>query len=438
MSGIFGIYSKKNCMRDLVWGTSYLQHRGQKYCGWAISKDAKIAYNHHKGKLREKFDLDELDQVDGNFGIGVVSSGDRQPVSELSKHGEFMLAYDGNVFNAGDLKEELLNEGHSFTGHYDPTYIPDNVLLGKVLALKGPVDGIEQLSRCVKGDYSLVMLNKGGIIAARGWGRKPLILGRNDDSWVVSSESCAFPNLGIEIVRDVNPGEIVMIRSDGFETLKQLDISPVKYGTFEWIYTANSASIIDGISVEMFRNEIGAMLARRYPVDADLISEIPNSGIGYAIGFAKASGIPHMRIFVKYDYADRSFTQGTKRERDEEAKRKLLPLTSLIRGKRIVITDDSIVRGTQIKESHVPILKESGAAEVHARIGCPLLRDKCNYGKTTKKKEEIFYVKMGMSMDDDVSRYFGLDSVGFATVDDLARAIGKPLENLCLSCWGIS
>ncbi len=437
MSGILGIYSKQNCIRDLAWGTSYLQHRGQKYCGWAVVKDGKITYDHHKGKLKEKVDTEEVMKVEGNFGIGVVSSGDRQPVSELSRHGEFLLAYDGNVMDAKKLKEELLEEGHSFTGHYDPTYIPDNVLIGKILALRGPVDGIEQLSQRIKGDYSLVLLTKSGIIAARGWGRKPLILGKSEDSYMVSSESCSFLNLGVEIVRDVKPGEIVMIKADGFETLKQLDLSPVKYGTFEWIYTANAASIIDGVPVEKFRNDIGAILAERYPVDADLVSEIPNSGIGYAIGYARASGISHERIFVKYDYADRSFTQGTKEAREKEARRKLLPLTALIKDKKIVITDDSIVRGTQIKESHVPILKESGAKEVHARIGCPLLRDKCGYGKTTKKKEEIFYVKMGMSKDEDVNRYLGLDSVGFAKPEDLATASGKNLDELCLSCWGI-
>jgi amidophosphoribosyltransferase len=437
MSGIFGLYSKKNCVNDLIWSTSYLQHRGQKYCGWAVCSQEKMAYGSHLGKLREKVNFEKANQIDGNFGIGVVSSGDRQPVSELSKFGEFFLAYDGNVMGAKDLKEELLTEGHSFSGYYDPSYIPDNVLIGKILALEGPVDGIEQLSKRITGDYSLILLTKKGIIASRGWGRKPLILGKNDDSYAVSSESCAFPNVGLEIERDVRPGEIILIDDKGFTTLKQLDIGPIKYGTFEWIYTANSSSIIDGVSVEEFRNQVGAKLAERYPVDADVVSEIPNSGIGYAIGYANQSGIPHGRIFVKYDYADRSFTQGTATEREMEAKRKLIPLTSIIKGKKVVIADDSIVRGTQTRESHVPRLKEAGAVEVHARIGCPLLKDKCDYGKTTKKKDEILSVKMGMSNDDDIKKYLGLDSIGFALPEDLAEACGKPLDQLCLSCWGL-
>jgi amidophosphoribosyltransferase len=437
MSGIFGVYSEKDCINDLIWGTSYLQHRGQKYCGWAVINDGKMVYDHHKGKLREKIEFDKVKTVPGNLGIGVVSSGDRQPVSELSKFGEFILAYDGNVMSAGELKEDLLREGHSFTGHFDPGYIPDNVLIGKILALNGPVDGIEQLTKRINGDYSLVILTKGGIIAARGWGRKPLILGIAQGKYVVSSESCAFLNLGIEIERDVRPGEIVMINKNGFCTLKQLEIKNIKYGTFEWVYTANAASIIDGVPVEEFRSNIGAILARRYPVDADLVSEIPNSGIGYALGYAKESGIPHVRIFIKYDYADRSFTQGTKEEREEEARKKLLPLASLIKGKRIIITDDSIVRGTQTRESHVPKLKEAGALGVHARIGCPLLRDKCGYGKTTKKKEEILSVSMGISREEDVKNFLGLDSIGFALPEDLAKASGKSLEELCLSCWGI-
>ena len=437
MSGIFGIYSKQNCIEDLVWGTSYLQHRGQKYCGWAVSADGKMVYESHAGKLREKINFEEAKEINGNIGIGAVSSGDRQPVSELSKFGEFFLAYDGNVMSAKSLKEELLKEGHTFSGYYDPSYIPDNVLIGKILALNGPVNGIEQLSMRINGDYSLIMLVKNGLIAARGWGRKPLILGKKEDSYVVSSESCAFPNLGFEIERDVRPGEIVLIDENGFNTLKQLNIEPIKYGTFEWVYTANASSIIDGILVELFRNEIGAKLAERYPVDADVVSEIPNSGIGYAIGYSNKSGIPHGRIFVKYDYADRSFTLATDAEREMEAKRKLIPLIPIIKGKRLVITDDSIVRGTQTRESLLPRLKEAGAVEVHARIGCPLLKDKCGYGKTTRKKEEILSVKLGMASEDDVRKFLGLDSIGFALPEDLAEASGRPLEQLCLSCWGL-
>ncbi|MFC1557211.1 amidophosphoribosyltransferase [candidate division KSB1 bacterium] len=437
MSGIFGIYSSRNCVEDLIWGTSYLQHRGQKFCGWAASSNGKMMYTSHSGKLREKINFREAKDVDANTGIGVVSSGDRQPVSELSRFGEFFLVYDGNIIGAKELKEELLGEGHSFSGYYDPSYIPDTVLIGKILALKGPVDGIEQLSKRISGDYSILLLTKEGLIASRGWGRKPLILGKSEESFVVSSESCAFPNLGIEIERDVNPGEIILIDTKGFSTLKQLSIEPVKYGTFEWVYTANASSVIDGVSVEIFRNKIGAKLAERYPVDADVVSEIPNSGIGYAIGYSNRSGIPHGRIFVKYDYADRSFTQATEEERETEAKRKLIPLNPIIKQKRVIITDDSIVRGTQTKESHVPRLKEAGALEVHARIGCPLLKDKCNYGKTTKKKGEILSVKMGMTNDDDVKVFLGLDSIGFALPEDLAEASGKPLNQLCLSCWGL-
>jgi len=437
MSGIFGIYSEEKCIEDLIWGTSYLQHRGQKFCGYAVSSNGKLSYKTHAGKLREKIDFREAKELQGTVGVGVVSSGDRQPVGELSRFGEFFIVYDGNVMAAKELKEELLKEGHSFTGYYDPSYVPDNVLMGKILALRGPFDGIEQLTQRITGDYSLIILTKDGLLASRGWGRKPLILGRGENKFAVASESCAFPNLNIEIERDVKPGESVLIDKKGFTTIKQLDIEPVKYGTFEWVYTANASSIIDGVSVEKFRNAIGAKLAERYPVDADIVSEIPNSGIGYAIGYANRSGIPHGRIFIKYDYADRSFTQGTDEEREMEAKRKLIPLIPLIEEKRVIITDDSIVRGTQTRESHVPRLKEAGAKKVHARIGCPLLRDKCNYGKTTKKKDEILSVKLGMANEEDVRKFLGLDSIGFALPEDLSEALGKPLNQLCLACWGL-
>ncbi len=437
MSGIFGIYSDRSCIEDLIWGTSYLQHRGQKYCGWAVLSDGKMNYQSHAGKLREKFNFRDAERFSGNVGIGVVSSGDRQPVSELSKFGEFFLAVDGNVMTAKELKEDLLLQGHSFSGYYDPSYIPDNVLIGKILATHELLDGIKKLNEMINGDYSFVILTNEGIVATRGWGRKPLILGKSEGRYVVASESCSFPNLGIEIERDVNPGETILIDKSGFSTLQQLQIEHIQYGTFEWVYTANASSIIDGISVELFRNRVGAKLAERYPVEADVVSEIPNSGIGYAIGYANQSQIPHGRIFVKYDYADRSFTQGTKREQEMEAKRKLIPLSSIIRDKRVIITDDSIVRGTQTQQSHVPRLKERGAKEVHARIGCPLLMDKCGYGKATKKKEEILAVKMGFTSDDQVARHLGLNSIGFTKPEDLAEASEKPIETLCLSCWGL-
>jgi len=434
MAGIFGIYSKKNkdCVNELFLGTFYLQHRAQQYCGMAVYRSGRFYDSTHKGKIRDIFESGNMKNLTGSFGIATVNTS-RQPVSIYSKNTGFLMAFDGNLANLASLKKTLLTNGNTFAGYTNPKYVPDEEIITKIIASEGNIpDGIEKLTKLMKGDYAILILAKNGIYAARGWGRKPFILGVNDDYYAVSSESCSFLNLNIDIVRDVKPGEIVLINNKGITGVKQLKLAPVKYGTFEWIYTASPASIIDGVSVEQARNNMGMLLAKRYPIKADIVGEVPNSGMGHAIGYAIGSKLPHKRVFIRYDYADRSYTQKNKKERRKEADLKLLPISANVKGKKVIIADDSIVRGTQFKENLVKKLKKAGAKEIHAIIACPPLMDKCNYGKTTKKMKDCIARTMPINK---IHKYLGLDSVNYAKREDLSNAIGKPLSELCLECW---
>ncbi|MBU0466780.1 MAG: amidophosphoribosyltransferase [Nanoarchaeota archaeon] len=432
MAGIFGVSSNEDCVKDLFLGTFYLQHRAQDYCGLACS-DGKTfsAYDTHRGLMRQQFPKKVLKDLKGNFGIGCVT-GDRQPVSVLGKAGAFIVAYDGNIINHDELRDALLMKGIGFTGFIGEGEVHDSAVIAKIISSESTFErGIESLAKIMKGDFALVALTKTGVYAARGWGRKHLILGKKNGSYAVSSESNSFPNTGFEIMRDIEPGEIVLINEEGVNHVGRLDLNPKKYCSFEWIYTAHPASVIEGKSVAEVRINLGKALARRYPVAADLVSPVPNSGRWHALGFSMASGIPHIEVFVRYDYSDRSYTPGQQPDRDVEARTKLIPIKEVIKGKIIVLVDDSIVRGTQML-TRVRVLKEMGAKEVHARIACPPLVAACHFGKTTRCNDECIARRMPIK---EIQESMGLDSLGYATVEDLEEATGLPREKLCLDCW---
>jgi len=431
MAGNFGIASKRDCVKDLFRGTFYLQHRAQDYCGLFINNGAGFDWGTHKGLLRQQFPKEVLERWGGNYGMGSVA-GCRQPVTELSKSGGMIIGFDGNLVNHAELKNSLLKSGRTFSAYCDPEHVNDVEIVSKIISSEGSFEsGIERLVETMQGDFAIIAMKKDGIYAARGWGRKPLIIGERNDAYAVSSESNSFPNTGFEIARDVPPGEVIRVNEEGVETLKQLDLKPIKFGTFEWIYTSHPASVIDGRSVSEVRKRLGAALARRFPVKADLVSPIPNSGRWHAIGYAMESKIPYTEEFVRYDYSDRSYTPSEQDARNEEAETKLIPIEGEVRGKKIVVVDDSIVRGTQML-NRVKVLTDLGAEEVHARIACPPLMHACNYGKTTKKDEDCIARRMSI---EDIQSELRLKTLGFATVKDLEKATGLSKSQLCLECW---
>ena len=435
MAGLFGVVSNDSCGDDLFLGTFYSQHRAQDYGGLFFYGKDNVQGDTHKGLLDRNFNRTDLRNAKIRQGIGSVSV-TREPVSGISKHQSGTHSFDGNIHNNFQIRDALMKRGATFEGCHSPDQISDcDYIAEMVLREQSFEKGIEKLFDSIEGDFAMINLTSQGIYAARGFGRKPLILGQKEEegmSYAVASESTSFINIGYEIVRDVKPGEVVFLDESGINNVCQFDLGDnVKYGTFEWIYTAYPTSIIDGRSVSEVRKNIGRLLAEEYPVGADIVSPIPNSGRWHALGYAEESSILYEEVFIRYDYSGRSFTPGDGKRQQEIADTKLIPVNRSVDGKRIILVDDSIVRGTQTKRQTKRV-REGGALEVHGRIACPPLMSACIYGKSTNCNEDCVARTMGI---EDIRKSRGLDSLEYATVGMLERAIGLPAEDLCLSCW---
>jgi amidophosphoribosyltransferase len=442
--GVFGIYSDSACVQDIYQGIEFLQHRGQEYCGISTF-DGRMHQITHYGKVGGSFTDQDLSYLRGSYGIGHVSLRARQPVSWQSSLGEIAVAFSGNVINSQELIREMLGRGKSFYRGHDV-----EVISKIIMEERDPVEGIASLARKINGAYSLVVLTRDGIYATRDvYGFRPLILGKNSHKYAVSSESRALHNLDMEIVRDVQPGEIVLIHEGGLKTVKQLPSPRRAFCAFEWAYTASLDSIMEGISVQEARNRMGARLAQRdeeegYP-PCDLVAPVPMSGIGHAIGYHKRSKIHYQEVFLYNRYADRSYTQSNQVARERMAKKKLSVLRHAVTGQRIILCDDSIVRGTQIFYK-VRDLKKVGAEKVHVRIACPPLMYPCDFGISTRTYEELkarAYLPTGdirgmdqlRSLESWVADQIGADSVKYNSLEAFVEALGIPKENLCLSCF---
>jgi len=443
------LFSQYSCSTEIFQGIDFLQHRGQQYCGISTC-DGTIHHETHRGRAANSFPEEELKQLSGRWGIGHVSLQDRQPLRWLTGIGEISVCFSGNVINASDLMREMMGRGKSFLEGTDVEIISKIIIEGNNL-----VSGISDLARKVRGAYSLLVLSKEGIYAARDvFGFRPLIMGQDAEGtrYAVSSESRALQNLDMEVYRDVEPGEIVLINDEGFRTVAQLDSPRRAHCAFEWAYTASMDSIIEGVYVQEARDNLGESLAQR-DIDegnlgADIVAPVPMSGIGHALGYHKRSGINYQEVFLYNRYADRSYTQATQRDRDKMAKRKL-SILPYVKGKRIVLCDDSIVRGTQIRYK-VLDLKEAGAKEVHVRIACPPLMYPCEFGISTRSYDELVarsFMRTGdittmeqlRALEEWMARRIGADSVKYNTIEDFVAALMTERGNLCLTCFdGIS
>ena len=427
MCGFFAVSAKENVIEDLFLGTFYLQHRGQQYCGLSTYDGKSIKIRTHRGLVRATF-AGDLGGMEGTIGIGHTSLAARQPIKLDSKMGEFTICFEGNIINRNELIDELKKQGHSFYSDTDIEVIAKLVAQGDDF-----VDGIEKMAKKIRGAYALIILSRGKIYAARDkYAFRPMIIGQREGAIAVSSESCSFTNLGFKILRDVKPGEILEIEDAKLTTKKIIPAEFTQYCSFEWVYTANVASTIDGLSVDIARRNLGAALAKRYPVDVDVVGAVPNSGIGHAIGYAQESKIPYDNLFVKYDYASRSYTQPTQAERDREAKVKLIPVPAKIKDRKVVICDDSIVRGTQMRNDLTVKLRGNGVKEIHVRVACPPLKAPCAYGVATRSKNEL--AAHGKTVE-QIREYIKVDGLAYNTLEDLGKALGRPLDQICTSCW---
>ena len=460
MSGIFGVVSEGNCAEILFYGTDYHSHLGTEYGGMAVLGEdfARQIHNISQSQFKSKF-YEDFKRMNGNKGIGVISASDEQPIYLNSKLGPFCIVTNGLIENTEELVAGLLKKGVSFSEVNKGTVNVTELIAKLICEGNDLIDGIEKMFDVIDGSCSLLLLNKDGIYAARDrFGYTPLVMGKRNDAWAVASETSAFPNSGFEVVKYLSPGEIVLINEEGV-VQKRAGGDINQTCAFLWIYAGFPSSSYEGINVEMVRERCGRCLARRdQDIEVDVVSGIPDSGISHAIGYSMESGKPFRRPLVKYTPGyGRSYTPPSQETRDLIAKMKLIPIKEIIEGNRIVVCEDSIVRGTQLKNFTIKKLWDNGAKEVHVRPACPPLMFPCRFNLSTRSIKELAARRAIRSLegkdleivleytDSNSKKYrkmvewiasdLGVTTLRYQTVDDMVKAIGLPKEKLCLYCW---
>ncbi|MFZ5803042.1 MAG: amidophosphoribosyltransferase [Candidatus Omnitrophota bacterium] len=461
MSGIFGTVIKKgDCGQDLFYGTDYHSHLGTEFGGLAVLGERFTRHIRHisQAQFKSKF-YDDYAQMKGNKGIGVISDADVQPIFLHSRFGPFCLVMTGLIDNKQRLEEKLLAEGETFAESGE-TGVNATELVAKLIARgKNVVDGIERMFDTIQGSCSLLLLNAEGVYAARDrLGYTPLVIGQKENGWAVATESCALSNLGYEMKKELMQGEIVLIREGGLVSKREADPDK-QICTFLWIYTGFPASSYEGINVEVTRERCGRALARRdKDIRVDVVSGVPDSGAAHAQGYAMESGKPFRRPLVKYTPGyGRSYTPPSQATRDLVARMKLIPIPEIISGNSIVVCEDSIVRGTQLKNFTVSKLWDAGAKEVHVRPACPPLLFPCRFCLSTRSRSELVARRAIKALEgkdiDDISEYLDpasekykkmvewirkdleVTTLRYQTIEDMVGAVGLPKEKLCLYCW---
>lgn len=459
MSGIFGVISKDNCGQDLFYGTDYHSHLGTQFGGLAVWGDdlTRKIHDIRGSQFKAKF-FEDYKHMAGKMGIGVISAKDEQPICMHSKFGAFAIVTNGFIENADSLADEMYKEGRSFSEVTDGKMNHTELVAKLILNGKTIVEGIEYMFSRIEGSCSLLVLAKEGIYAARDrFGYTPLVAGQKDKDFAVTSETSAFMNLGYKVTKFIEPGEIILFNERGMSN-KTTGKSTNQICAFLWIYTGFPASSYEGINAETAREKCGRFLAKDDQIKADMAAGIPDSGTAHAIGYAMGSGIPFRRPLVKYTPGfDRSYTPPSQEMRDLIAKMKLIPIPDIIRDKSIVFCDDSIVRGTQLKNFTIQKLKENGVREIHMRIACPPLMFPCKFNYSTRTTHELAARRAIREIEGkdtgDISEYLnedsakykkmvelikkdlGVTSLKYQKLRDMVEAIGLPKEKLCLYCW---
>jgi amidophosphoribosyltransferase len=460
MSGVFGVVSKKDCLQTLFYGTDYHSHLGTEYGGLAVLGEQfeRQIHNISTSQFKAKF-YDDYKHMKGSKGIGVISALDEQPIYQKSRFGPFCIATDGIVENADKLSTDLMQKGITFS-EVSKGAVNISELIAKIVSQGTDlINGIEKMFDVIAGSCSLLILHKDGIYAARDrLGYSPLVVGRRDDAWAVTSETIALINNDFTIVKYLEPGEIVLLNEEGMVQRKQGNKTQ-QICSFLWIYTGFPASNYEGINVEVVRERCGRALARRdTDIQVDIAAGIPDSGTSHAIGYAMESGKPFRRPLVKYTPGyGRSYTPPSQDIRDLIAKMKLIPIQEIIEGKSIVVCEDSIVRGTQLKNYTIKKLWDCGARQVHVRASCPPLMFPCRFNLSTRTTQELAarqaitelegdkQVNVAEYLDDSSEKYqkmvnrvaqnLGVTTLRYQRVSDMVDSIGLPKEKLCLYCW---
>ena len=463
MGGFFGVASKKDCVWDLFFGTDYHSHLGTRRTGMTVFGEKgfdRAIHNITNSPFRTKFDRD-VNELKGNLGIGCISDYEPQPLLIRSHLGTFAITTVGRIDNLEELVEEVSTNRTQFLAMSGSNINPTELVACLVNQKDSIKEGIEFVQEKVDGSMTLMIMTEEGIYAARDlYGRTPVMIGKKDDAYCVSFESFAYINLGYSDEKELGPGEIVYLTADGYETLTPPK-ETMKICTFLWIYYGYPTSTYEGVNVEEMRYNCGAMLAGRDDVKPDIVAGVPDSGIAHAIGYANKSGIPFARPFIKYTPTwPRSFMPTDQSMRNLIAHMKLIPVDTLIRDKSLLLIDDSIVRGTQLRET-TEFLYNSGAKEVHIRPACPPLLYGCKFLNFSRSNSEydlitrrIIREREGDNVSDevladyadpdstnykemleDIRKQLGFTSLRFHRLDDMVASVGIDKSKLCTYCW---
>lgn len=461
MGGLFGVASKDDCVLDLFYGTDYHSHLGTVRGGLAVRNQhgfARFIKDITNAQFRSKSE-DDVARMHGSLGIGVISDYEDQPLIIGSHLGTYALATVGRIENLKELAADVFQSRTAHFSEMSGDAVNPTELVATLINREGTIeDGIRRVQESIDGSCSILLMTEDAVYAARDrLGRTPLALGESEIGYAVTLETCALPNLGYRLLRHLGPGEIARITPDGVETLSPPG-DAMQICSFLWVYYGYPASEYEGLNVELVRNRCGAALAKADHQQVDLVAGIPDSGTGHAIGYANAAGIPYGRPFVKYTPTwPRSFMPQDQRVRDLVARMKLIPISELIRDRRLLFCEDSIVRGTQLKDT-IERLYECGAKEVHMRPACPPLIFGCKFLNFSRSKSVFDLAgrrairEIGdpeehladyanpasdrhQAMVGRVRQRLGVNSLKYQTLGDLVAAIGLPKEKLCTYCW---
>ena len=464
MGGFFGVASKGNCLADVFYGTDYHSHLGTKRGGLAVVSDngfVRVIHNIENTQFRSKFDPD-LGRLQGRSGIGVISDTDDQPLLIRSHLGDYAIVTVGVVANAEALAREAFGRRRIHLAEMGSGDINPTEVVASLIDMEDSFEaGIGRALAEIKGSCSLLILTRDRIYAARDrLGRTPVIIGRKEGATAVTLESCAFPNLEYQTFKTLGPGEAGFITAEGWQSFKPPE-KRLQICSFLWVYYGFPASTYESINVEDVRYRCGAALARRYPAAVDFVGGIPDSGIGHGLGYAAEAALPFKRPFVKYSPSwARSFMPQHQEVRELVARMKLIPIRELIDGKRILFCEDSIVRGTQLRDT-IKRLYEAGAAEIHMRPACPPLLYACKFLNFSRSRSEMDLATRRairdltgtgtggadlapfacagtpayVEMEEWIRRHLDLTTLKYQVLDDLLAAIGLPKNDLCTYCW---
>ena len=435
--GVFGIFGHPEAANMTYLGLYALQHRGQESAGIAASDGATVRISRSMGYVADIFDGETLSELPGPVAIGHVrysTAGESkllnaQPILIDCAHGQIALCHNGNIVNARELRDDLVQQGSIFQSNSDTEVVLHLYARSKARSLEDAI--VDSVSR-VQGAFSLVMLTKDCMVAVRDpHGFRPLALGRLGDAVVICSETCAMDLIGATYERDVEPGEIVIVSAGGIRSIKPFPPAPLAHCIFEHVYFARPDSYVFGRSVNEVRTELGRILAREQPVAADVVVPVPDSGVCAAMGFAEESGVPLRMGLIRNHYVGRTFIQPQASIRHFGVKVKLNPVRSVLDGRRVILVDDSLVRGTT-SQKIVKMVRAAGAKEVHVRISCPPTISPCFYGVDTPQKSELIAATHTL---EEIRDFLEADSLAYMSLEGLLSAVGTQRNSYCSSCY---